>query len=150
MEPGIGLMNRLSYPRKFVLICLLFTLPLGFVMFQLTSAINAELSVAQSELRGSSYLRPAGSLLRHVVEHQALVDRYHPGVGADPATREAIVAKQDQIEADLASVARLDRELGPRLASTKNFRPCRPPGSTASRPPAAGLTRPSGCSTPSW
>jgi PAS domain S-box-containing protein len=117
-EPGIGVMNRLSYPRKFILICLLFTLPLGFVMFQLTAAINAELSVAQAELRGTGYLRPVSSLLRHVIEHQSLVDRYRPGEGADPAARAAIVAKQAQIDADLAAVDAQDARFGAQMDTT--------------------------------
>ncbi|MFI5266749.1 MAG: response regulator [Chloroflexota bacterium] len=120
-EPGIGLMNRLSYPRKFILICLLFTLPLGFVMFQLTSAINAEMAIAQSEMRGTSYLRLVSGLLRHVVEHQALVARYRPGEGADPAQRATIVAKQAEIDADLAAIGALDRGLGAELDATAAF-----------------------------
>ena len=117
-EPAVGLMNRLSYPRKFVLICLLFTLPLGFALVQLMSAIGSEMAAAQAEMRGVTYLRPAGSLLRHVVEHQALVDSFHPGEGADPALRQAILDKQAQVDADLATIAALDRRDGAALGSS--------------------------------
>jgi PAS domain S-box-containing protein len=120
-EPAVGLMNRLSYPRKFVLICLLFTLPLGFALFQLMSAIGSEMAAAQAETRGVAYLRPAGSLLRHVVEHQALLDRFHPGEGADPALRQAILDKQAEVDADLAAMDALDRRDGAALGASAGF-----------------------------
>ena len=118
LRPAILVMNRLRYPQKFTLICLLFLLPLGFVMFELIGEMNAQLAVARSEISGAAYLRPVGLLLRHVIEHQALVDGYQGGSGADPARRTAILAKQAEIEADIAAVAAVDRTIGAPMAAT--------------------------------
>ncbi len=38
--PAIRLLNRLTYPRKFGLIALLFGLPLGLAMFFLVNELN--------------------------------------------------------------------------------------------------------------
>src|SRR4051794_40457046 len=78
-RPAVVLMNQLAYPQKFVLICLLFLLPLGFAMIQLLARFQSDVSLARAELNGDQYLRPVMNLMRHVSEHQALVDGFDGG-----------------------------------------------------------------------
>jgi len=51
-------MNRLTYPKKFLLISALFILPLVIVVSLLFSEIHDRLDFAQKELYGTDYLRP--------------------------------------------------------------------------------------------
>src|SRR5262245_54921913 len=111
-RPAVTLMNRLGLPQKFLLICLLFVLPLSFVMWQLLSKFHSEVDQANLELLGNAYLKPAASLLRHVAEHEALVS----GLGAEQLTvdqrRTNILARQTAIDVDLAELDRLNQTMG--------------------------------------
>ena len=62
-NPAVTLMNRLKYPQKFILISLLFVLPLALVMILLIPSINERLDFAQQEKDGNVYLRPLRRLL---------------------------------------------------------------------------------------
>ena len=44
IRPGTALMNRLRYPQKFALICLLFILPLALVILVIGGAMMAFLA----------------------------------------------------------------------------------------------------------
>ena len=66
LRPALFVMNRLTYPQKFVLISLLFALPLALVMYFLISEINDRIEFAQKEVQGSRYLRTLRQLLENV------------------------------------------------------------------------------------
>ena len=57
LRPAIALMNRLRYPQKFLLISLLFILPLALVMALLIAEVNTKADFAQKEEYGTEYLR---------------------------------------------------------------------------------------------
>ncbi|MBV9120517.1 MAG: HAMP domain-containing protein, partial [Chloroflexi bacterium] len=123
--PAISLMNKLRYPQKFALICVLFLLPLGFVTFLLITRFDTEASIADAELKGTAYLRPLNSLLLHEAEQTALVNGYQAGNIANDQRRPAILEKQTQIEADFSALARADQALGVELGSTSAFQKLR-------------------------
>jgi phosphoserine phosphatase RsbU/P len=54
--PAIALMNRLTYPQKFLLISLLFILPLVLVMYLLLSELSLQREFSQKELLQISIL----------------------------------------------------------------------------------------------
>ena len=62
-SPAISLMNRLRYPQKFVLISIVFFLPLGFALYQFNSSVSANRQFSEREVRGDRFLRPAVALL---------------------------------------------------------------------------------------
>src|SRR5512140_1987971 len=78
-RPAIWLMNRLKFPRKFALISLLFVLPLALVMALLILQINSNIALAQKELDGTAYLRPARNLLQDALVNQILVQDFQGG-----------------------------------------------------------------------
>ena len=49
LNPAIALMNRLRYPQKFLLISLLFIVPLALVMTLLIAEVNTKANFAQKE-----------------------------------------------------------------------------------------------------
>lgn len=56
LKPAVGLINRLHYPQKFVLISVCFLLPLGLAIFLLLSEIQGQIQFAQLEQQGLAYL----------------------------------------------------------------------------------------------
>ena len=55
-RPAIGLMSRLTYPQKFVVISLLFVLPLAASLTLLFGRIDSDLDFTRKELDGTAYL----------------------------------------------------------------------------------------------
>src|SRR5581483_10527735 len=117
-RPAVSLMNHLRLPQKFALICLLFIVPFGFVMWQLLAKFHSEASLANTELTGNTYLRPINNLLRDVIEHQALVNSLDPG---DAQARTQVLAKQAAVESDLAAVDKFNQTLGESLNASTTF-----------------------------
>jgi len=74
-KPAIALMNHLKYPQKFLLISLLFILPLALVMNLLLSEINSRIDFTQKEIYGNTYLRPLNQLWRHIPRRQLILQR---------------------------------------------------------------------------
>ena len=56
--PAIGLMNRLSYPRKFLLISVFFLAALALVMYFLLLEVGERIDFTVKETVGTRYLRP--------------------------------------------------------------------------------------------
>jgi PAS domain S-box-containing protein len=86
--PAIALMNRLTYPRKFALISLLFVLPLALVMHVLISEIDGRIEFARKELAGNRYLRPLRTMLELIPEY-GVMDAAAPGADRDLPARAA-------------------------------------------------------------
>ena len=66
--PAIYLMNRLPYRQKFLLISVVFFLPLGFALYQFNSSVSANRQFSESELTGDRFLRPAVALLNQAAQ----------------------------------------------------------------------------------
>src|SRR5262245_40849886 len=106
-QPGVTLMNRLTYPRKFALISLLFILPLALVLALLLQEMNLRVTFARKEQVGTQYLRPLRKLLEHMIQDETL----------KPAPTEL----RRQIEQDFAELASIDQRYGDELRTTSLF-----------------------------
>lgn len=115
LAPAVVLMNRLTYPRKFFLISVLFVLPLGLVMYLLVSEINSSINFADKEIRGARYLRPLRTLTEHVIESRLLARTVTAG---QITQRPDLIRKQAEIEDDFRAIAAVQSELGGLLKST--------------------------------
>ena len=118
-NPAIALMNRLSYPRKFVLISLLLIVPLALVMTFFTLTINSSIEVAQQEIDGDAYLRPLHKLLQHTLDEKELTNEYLSG---NFSLRETIVNNQSQIDKDFEELRAIDQHFGGELKTTEQLR----------------------------
>ena len=67
LKPAVGLINRLHYPQKFVLISVCFLLPLGLAIFLLLSEIQGQIQFAQLEKQGLAYLEPLQQLQQTIL-----------------------------------------------------------------------------------
>ncbi|NWG14944.1 MAG: response regulator [Acidobacteria bacterium] len=117
-NPAIALMNRLKYPQKFVLISLLFALPLALVMTLLIREINTRIEFAQKEIYGNVYLRPLRGLLEHTLENKMLADTYLHG---DASLKAQLLSNQAKIDQDFANLVATQQELGPTLQTAEQF-----------------------------
>src|SRR5690348_16314593 len=106
-HPGVALMNRLRYPRKFALISMLFILPLALVLTLLFQDMNTRIVFARVERVGVQYLRPLRLLLDHTLQAAPL----------NPAPDR----QQRQIDQDLQELAAIDQRYGDQLRTTAIF-----------------------------
>jgi PAS domain S-box-containing protein len=113
--PAIALMNRLTYPRKFILISLLLVAPLALALWLLILSINTGVQVAQFELNGTAYLRPLRKLLEHTLANKQLANDYLSG---NFGLRAALLDNQTRIDDDLKAIAAVDRQFGADLNAT--------------------------------
>ncbi len=72
LAPGVRLMSRLSYPRKFVLISLLFAIPLALLMSLWLHEIGKRIAFAEKERAGLEYVVALRQLLEPLERSRAL------------------------------------------------------------------------------
>ncbi|NJN96647.1 MAG: PAS domain S-box protein [Anaerolineales bacterium] len=118
-NPAVSLMNRLKYPQKFLLISLLFILPLALVMVQFILQINSRIDFAQKEIYGNIYLRSMRQLLAHTLQRRLLVYEYLNG---NTALESDLQKNQARIDADFDSLEAVNQQLGQTLQTTTKFR----------------------------
>src|SRR5262245_51139133 len=112
LAPAVAVMNRLSYPRKFALISLLFILPLALVFYFFNSEINIGVGIAQKEIMGDAYLRPLRKLLEHTPQAQLLAHDYASG---KTALRPELIAAISEMDADFKAVLAAENAYGKTL-----------------------------------
>ena len=118
LSPAIAVMNRLKYPQKFVLISLVFALPLALVMYFLISEMNNQIEFAQKEIQGNRYLRPLRKLLEQAAHSQM---HAHDYTKRGLSHRPELVRKQSEIEETFQALAAVDRELGAVLKTSTKY-----------------------------
>ena len=115
LAPARRLMDRLTYPRKFLLIFLLFALPLGLTLYLLVGEINRSIQFAEKEIAGVHYLRPLRSLQEQVARSRLVAAAY---LGGQADQRPELVRVQASIKAGLAELDQIDAQLGGELESS--------------------------------
>ncbi len=107
-------MNRLTYPAKFAVIAVLFTVPLLLVSLFLTRELNDRIQFARQELHGNEYLRPLRDLM------ESLQHRRRVHCRADNALiREQEL--QEELQQRIADVEACNQKLGARLRVSNDW-----------------------------
>ncbi len=110
-RPLTGWFNRLSYPQKFILITLIFLLPLVAFGPLINDQIVRIDQYGTKEYYGTLYLRPVQHLLQDVQRHQQAVATKVLGSNAD------LNGLQSQIDTDFNDLETVDREYGQVLST---------------------------------
>ena len=118
LSPAIALMNRLRYAQKFLLISLLFIVPLTLVMALLIAEVNTKADFAQKEEYGTEYLRVVRKLHEDALHQQSMAHAY---INGDAALAAEFQRAQAQIDDDLAALGIIDSRLGAPLRTTESF-----------------------------
>src|SRR5579872_4672015 len=84
LHPGVRLMSRLKYSRKFLLIGLVLIAPLVWVVQSYLSVQNRDTAFAAKERVGLVYLRPATTLLQQLVAARSAAVQLASHVGVQP------------------------------------------------------------------
>jgi len=100
-------MNRLSYPRKFTLVSLVFAVPIALMMYLWLAEIRQRIAFTRKERAGVEYVVPLTRLLTQIELFDARV--------AQPAPPALIDEGRAQVAAAARDVAAVDARLGDRL-----------------------------------
>ncbi|MDZ4684535.1 MAG: PAS domain S-box protein [Planctomycetaceae bacterium] len=112
--PAVKLLDRLTYPRKFVLIALLFGLPLGMVTLFLVGELNERIAFSAKERLGTEYLRPVEKFAADLRERRGLT---WARAGQQNAPEE-LRRIEELLRRDVQDIDAVDRRLGATLRTT--------------------------------
>ncbi len=115
--PAVKLLNRLTYPRKFGLIGLLFALPLGLVTFFLVKELNDRIAFSAKEQLGNEYLRPVQQFASDLRDHRGLTWARADQQNAAEELRRI----EEQLQRDVQEIDKVDRKLGETLRTTPRW-----------------------------
>ncbi len=85
--PVIRLMFKLSFPRKFILIAIIFSVPLGFSMKYTLESLSNKIAQAQKDKAGIYFLRESSKLVVAMQEHRGMTNARLHGDQSFPAKR---------------------------------------------------------------
>lgn len=116
--PVIYLLSRLSYPTKFILIGLLFVVPLGLSLHFLISETNVRIEIARKERIGLQYIIPLRKILERTQEHGWLLQNTSL---EDPSGRMSVVLAQEKVDQAMKAADEVDQKLGISLETTEQW-----------------------------
>ncbi|WP_415754346.1 methyl-accepting chemotaxis protein [Pseudomonas leptonychotis] len=76
LKPGVRLLERFSFARKFQLVFVLFALPLGFSLWVIGSNYLERLNAIDHELEGISALQGMAGVQQELIEQRTLLSRW--------------------------------------------------------------------------
>src|SRR5258708_4499750 len=116
--PEIALMNRLKYPKKFLLVGLMLVLPLDLVMSTSTQKANDDIDFANKEILGLQYNQPLIEFLRQVQDHAALSIAV---LSNDDTFKDALTANEAAVDKAVQAVDANDQTLGVQLGVSSKW-----------------------------
>ncbi|WP_394237459.1 methyl-accepting chemotaxis protein [Pseudomonas anguilliseptica] len=76
LKPGVRLLERFSFARKFQLVFVLFALPLGFSLWVISSNYQDRLNSIDNELEGINALQGMADVQQELIEQRTLLSRW--------------------------------------------------------------------------
>ncbi|HBX54853.1 MAG TPA: methyl-accepting chemotaxis protein, partial [Pseudomonas sp.] len=76
LKPGVRVLERFSFARKFQLLFVLFILPLGYALWVISSDHQARLSLIDRELEGMQGVQGLGAVQHALLEQRTLLARW--------------------------------------------------------------------------
>src|SRR5262249_60699920 len=110
-------MDHLTYPRKFLLISVLFGIPLALATYFLFIEIDGSLEIGRRQVVGLRYLEATQPLFRRIQEHME-AELAPLGGEAGEARRQRQLA---EVTEAFGVLDRAQQELGPILNSAQRF-----------------------------
>lgn len=138
LRPGTRLLDHMRYPRKFLLISVLFLVPLVLAIGLLHSETQPSIAFTTSELAGTRYLRPARQLLEATLEARLTELRATQG---DAAAQAQIAAGRSRVSAALEQVRLAESDAGERLGTASALAAVEARWQQIERQPATGEGR---------
>jgi methyl-accepting chemotaxis protein len=108
-KPGIGLLNRLRYPHKFLLIGVIFLAPLVVMGYFLIDEVNQRISFMEQERLGVEYIAQLRKPIQDIQQHRGMSAAFLNG---DASFRERMLQREAAIDAQFAGLRGVDQRLG--------------------------------------
>ncbi len=116
--PAERIMGRLRYAQKFMLIFILFMVPLLVSGYLLVKEIGADVHSLENERQGVLYIGALRNLFEHVPQHRGMTYAYLNG---DTNFRQKAIDKSKQVEDDFKSMEKQQQKLGSALQTNQKF-----------------------------
>jgi methyl-accepting chemotaxis protein len=113
-KPGIGLLNRLRYPHKFLLIGLLFLAPLVVMGYFLIAEVNHRIGFMEQERLGVEYIAQLRKPIQDIQQHRGMSAAFLNG---DASFLERMQQRQAAVDGQFAALRAVDQRLGSALKS---------------------------------
>ncbi|MGI4792333.1 MAG: methyl-accepting chemotaxis protein [Janthinobacterium lividum] len=117
-SPAGHLLARLRFAGKFILVGILFLLPLVLVFFYFQSEINKSIAFGQMERAGVAYERPTTKLLEDILGRQRMMTSFRLNHDISP---DEMAHQEDLISQDIQAVDSVDGQMGTSLKSTGDW-----------------------------
>lgn len=118
LRPAERIMGRLRYAQKFILILILFMVPLLLFSYMLVTEINSNIDAMKNEHSGVLYIGALRNLLEHVPQHRGMTYAYLKG---DTSFKQKAIDKEKQVEKDFATLGKREQKLGGVLGTRQKF-----------------------------
>lgn len=100
--------GKMKYKSKFILLFVLFALPLGIISSLEVADLSREIDHTQSKRQGLQYLNTIRPLLAHMPQHRGLTNGFLNG---NTGVRDAILKKRTEVDGYLADLEAFDAEI---------------------------------------
>lgn len=110
--PSVFLMSRFRYPQKFLIISILFAIPIILGSYFFVTNINKEIVTLGFKQNGLAYVTPIQKLLKDVPQHRGLTSMY---LGGNTTVAQTLAIKRAEVDQDFLELERVDALAGPLL-----------------------------------
>lgn len=115
MKFSASLMNHLSYSKKMLLISIVFILPILILSYSLIAELSSGISATDNQRDGLLYISKIRQLYQDFPQHRGMTNAYLNGKSE---FRSKIMAKREEISADITAIDAVDRNFGDDFQST--------------------------------
>ncbi len=104
LRPAVAVMNRLTYPRKFTLVCVLLVAPLLLALWQVLRDGQKDLDTAETEIAALRFVRPLHRLHADLVRSRNLADESERGQALKRAELVKLHAEIDRVVDEVTEI----------------------------------------------
>ena len=108
-KPGIGLLNRLRYPHKFLLIGVIFLAPLVVMGYFLINEVNQRIRFMEQERLGVEYIAQLRKPIADIQQHRGMSAAFLNG---DASFRARMEQRQTAVDSQFTHLRSVDQRLG--------------------------------------
>src|SRR5690606_8402747 len=102
LKPGVRLLQRFSFARKFQLVFLLFALPLGYALWVIGSDYLARLKAVDEEMEGARALQRMASVQQELIAQRTLTARWK---GTEKSALNLLQQREERLDEVLRQAA---------------------------------------------
>ncbi|MFC1685359.1 HAMP domain-containing protein, partial [Pseudomonadota bacterium] len=110
--PGGAVLNRLSYPLKFLLIGIIVFIPLFVLGYFQVARLSSEIDSLERERSGVVYIGALRQLIEHIPQHRGMTNGFLKG---EASFRDKILAKRQVVDEKFDELLKVDARLSKAL-----------------------------------